>query len=77
MDSKVVNLVVVANTGNDIASNFTLILNLVAMISRNSIASDFVQSMDTLMVTLPSAASLGQLKVKNLSMTADSAKNLL
>ena len=37
----------------------------------------FVQRMDMLTVMLRSAASLGQLKVKNLSMTADSAENLL
>ena len=77
METKVVNLVVVTNTSNTIASNFTLILNLVAIISRNSIASDFVQSMDTLTVTLRSTASLDQLHVKNLSMTADPAENLL
>ena len=77
METKVVNLVVVTNTSNNIASNFTLILDLVAIISRNSIASDFVQSMDTLTVTLRSTASLDQLHVKNLSMTADPAENLL
>ena len=37
----------------------------------------FVQRMDMLTVMLRSAASLGQLKVKKLSVTAESAENLL